>query len=210
VSTNGSTPPARATGPGFGTLRMPASAGLAPPPAAASSRGYLRAGLPAIYAEDDFTGRFLGALETLLDPIVALLDALPQHLSPDLAPADILELITGWLGIQLNESQPTFERREIVRNASELGRRRGTRRGIELALALGFPSLPLRVEDGGSVEWSRDGKPPEAPAPAFIVYCDQYIAEERQAAVARLIEQVKPAHVAYKLRVKAPRSRSQS
>jgi phage tail-like protein len=194
------------TGPGFGTVRFSGAVGTRPPPRVASTRGLLRTGMPAIYQDDDFGMRFLAGLEELLDPVVALLDALPEHLSPDLAPADVLELITGWLGIQLNESQPTLERREIVRNASELGRRRGTRRGIELALALGFPSLPFRVDDGGGVVWSSDGELPEAPAPGFVVYCDRYIAEERQAAVARLIEQVKPAHVAYKLRVKAPKA----
>jgi phage tail-like protein len=194
------------TGPGFGTLRFAGAVGSRPPPAVASTRGLLRTRMPGIYQDDDFGMRFLTGLEELLDPIVALLDALPEHLSPDLAPADVLELITGWLGIQLNESQPTSERREIVRNASELGRRRGTRRGIELALALGFPALPFRVEDGGGVVWSRDGELPEAPAPAFVVYCDQPIPEERQAAVARLIEQVKPAHVGYRLRVKTPKA----
>jgi phage tail-like protein len=194
------------TGPGFGTLRFAGAVGTRPPPPVASTRGLLRARMPGIYQDDDFGMRFLAGLEELLDPIVALLDALPEHLSPDLAPADVLELITGWLGIQLNESQPTLERREIVRNASELGRRRGTRRGIELALALGFPSLPFRVEDGGGVAWSTDGELPEPPPPTFVVYCDKYIAEERQANVARLIEQVKPAHVAYKLRVKAPKA----
>ena len=194
------------TGPGFGTLRFSGAVGTRPPPPVASTRGLLRTRMPGIYQEEDFGMRFLAGLEELLDPIVALLDALPEHLSPDLAPADVLELITGWLGIQLNESQPTFERREIVRNASELGRRRGTRRGVELALALGFPALPLRVEDSGGVVWSTEGELPEAAAPAFVVYCDQPIAEERQAAVARLIEQVKPAHVGYRLRVKTPKS----
>jgi phage tail-like protein len=196
VSTNGSTPPARATGPGFGTLRMPASAGLAPPPAAASSRGYLRAGLPAIYAEDDFTGRFLGALETLLDPIVALLDALPAHFDPDLAPGDLLELIMAWLGLELREAQPTGERREIVRLATELGRRRGTRSGLALALRLAFPDAGFRVEDAGAVVWSADPAAlNDAPPPSFVVYCDTPQPEDRQAEIARLIEQIKPAHV---------------
>jgi phage tail-like protein len=205
---NGEIDPSRLflTGPGFGTVRFSGAVGNRPPPRAASDRALLRSRMPGIYQDEDFGMRFLAGLEELLDPVLALLDALPQHLSPDLAPADVLELVTGWLGIQLNESQPTFERREIVRHASELGRRRGTRRGLELALSLGFPALPLRVEDGGGVEYATDPeKLPEAPAPAFVVYCDRHIPEERQAAVARLIEQVKPAHVSYRLRVKAPR-----
>jgi phage tail-like protein len=191
------------TGPGFGTVRFAQAIGSQPPPAVASMRGILRERLPGIYQQESFGMRFIGALEELLDPVVALLDALPAHFGADLAPADVLELMTGWLGIELNESQPTFERREIVRHAAELGRRRGTMKGLELALALGFPALPFRIEEVGGVRWSTDpGALDDAPAPAFVVYCDQAIPEERQAAVARLIEQMKPAHVSYRLRVR--------
>jgi phage tail-like protein len=201
-STNGDAFP-RATGHGFGTTRVLPSAGMRPPPPAASNRAYLRSRVPSIYQDDDFTARFLAALETLLDPIVALLDALPAHLDPELAPADVLELMTAWLGIELREAQPTAERREIVRMAAELGRRRGTKAGLELALRLGFPGIPFRVEDPGGVVWSTDPDVlAEVPPPSFVVYCDVRQPEERQAEMARLIEQVKPAHVHYRLRVK--------
>ena len=48
--------------------------------------------------------RFVGALETLLDPIVAMLDALPAHFDPDYAPRDVLDLLSAWLGVELDES----------------------------------------------------------------------------------------------------------
>ena len=38
---------------------------------------------------------------------------------------------------------------------------------------------------------------------SFVVYCDAPLEQDRLAAVARLIDQAKPAHVAYRLRVKA-------
>ena len=63
-------------------------------PPVASSRAYLRGALPAVYQEGDFGMRFIGALETLLDPIVAVLDALPAHFSADHAPRDVLDLLT--------------------------------------------------------------------------------------------------------------------
>lgn len=176
-----------------------------PAPAVASARAYLRSALPAIYQEEDgdFTRRFVGALETLLDPIVALLDGLPAHIDADLAPGDVLELLTAWLGIELRESQPTEERREVVRQAVELGRGRGTKRGIELALSLGFPGVPFRVEDPGNVSYGTNPEAlPEAPDPAFVVYCDEPQPLKSQADMARLIEEVKPAHVSYRLRVK--------
>ena len=43
---------------------------------------------------------------SLLDPIVAILDGLPAHFDPDLAPRDILDLLAAWLGVDLDESQP--------------------------------------------------------------------------------------------------------
>ena len=57
--------------------------------------------------------------------------------------------------------------------APELMRRRGTKAGLELALALAFPGVPFRVEDAGAVRWSLDldGDWEDAP-PSFVVYCD--------------------------------------
>jgi phage tail-like protein len=194
-------------GAGFGTLMVRLASGPKETPAVASSRAYLRGSLPAVYQEGDFGMRFIGALETLLDPIVAVLDALPAHFSADHAPRDVLDLLSSWLGVDLDESQTPAQRREMVRQAAELGRRRGTSRGLELALSLGFPKLPLRVEDLGGVRTAPPDGGMDAPAATFIVYCDKPIAEEVQAAVARCIEQYKPVHTTYRLRVKAAKKR---
>jgi phage tail-like protein len=196
-------------GAGFGTLMIQYSGGRRETPEVASSRGLLRSGLPAVYQDEDFGMRFVGALEELLDPIVAILDGMSAHFDPDLAPRDILDLLAVWLGVDLDESQSIAARREKVRHAAELGRRRGTVRGLELALELSFPGLPLRVEDAGGVSWSTEAAAPvEASATQFIVYCDRAIPAEQQAAVARCIEQVKPIHTSYRLRVKAPRKKA--
>jgi phage tail-like protein len=194
-------------GAGFGTLMVQLATGPKETPRVASSRAYLRGGLPAVYQEGDFGMRFIGALETLLDPIVAVLDALPAHFSPDHAPRDILDLLSAWLGVDLDESQTPQQRREMVRQAAELGRRRGTKRGVELALSLAFPKLPLRVEDPGGVRTDPPEGGMDAPAPSFIVYCDTPIPEETQAGVARCIEQYKPVHTTYRLRVRAAKKK---
>lgn len=192
----------------FGTVVFTPSFGRGPTPPVASNRRYLRSALPAVYQDSDFTMRFVGGFETVLDPIVALLDALPAQFDPDLASRDVLELLTRWLGVELEEARSRGEQREVVRGAAELGRRRGTRRGLELALGLSFPGVPFRVEDGGGVEWATDaGTLPKAAAPSFVVYCDAALPEERLAAVARLIERVKPVDARYRLRVKAARKR---
>ena len=197
-------------GAGFGTMMVRLAAGQKDTPPSASSRAYLRAALPAVYQESDFGMRFVGGLEGLLDPIVAVLDGLPAHFDPDHAPRDILNLLAAWLGVDLDESQEIKYQREMVRRAADLGRRRGTVSGIELALELSFPSVPLRVEDQGGVRWSLEQVPAEAPPPSFVVYCDKPVPEETQAAIARCIEQHKPIGTTYRLRVKAPKKKDSS
>lgn len=199
-------------GAGFGTLMIRLAAGPKETPPVASSRAYLRNGLPAVYQEGDFGMRFVGALETLLDPIVAVLDALPAHFDPDFAPRDVLNLMAAWLGVEMDESQELRHQREMVRRSAELGRRRGTVRGLELALELSFPGVPLRVEDQGGVRWTLDPAEAgaDAPPPSFVVYCDKPVAESVQAAIARTIEHWKPVHATYRLRVKAPKKKDES
>ena len=194
-------------GAGFGTMMVQLSAGTTETPQSASSRAYLRDGLPSLYSDGDFGMRFVGALESVLDPIVAVLDALPEHFQPDYAPRHILNLLGHWLGVTLDETQPISVQRDTIRRAAELGRRRGTKGGLELALTLAFPGVPLRVEDEGGVIWSSSDEKVEEKAPQFVVYCDKPVDEKTQAAIARCIEQYKPVHTAYRLRVRAPKKK---
>ncbi|HKH32309.1 MAG TPA: phage tail protein [Gaiellaceae bacterium] len=179
-------------------------------PSVASERSYLRRGLPAIYQENDFGVRFVGSLEPLLDPIVALLDSLPAHVDPSLAPEDMLALLGNWLGLEVDEAWPIESKRELVRRGDELARRHGTRAGLELTLKIAFPQHPLRVEDSGSVTWAGKEAKNDKSGAGFVVYCDAPLDEHELGAVSRLIEQVKPVNVTYKLRVKAARSTSGS
>jgi phage tail-like protein len=188
-------------GGGFGTVAVRVHKGDEETPPAASGREHLRAGLPEIYREQDFAMRFVGALETVLDPIIALLDSLPAHFDPDHAPSDLLKLMAAWLGVELVETQDLHDQRAMVRRAAELARRRGTVGGLQLALELSFPGMPLRVEDSGAVVY---GDTPD-PAPArssFVVYCDQPVSTDTQAAIADCIQRYKPVHTTYRLRVK--------
>jgi phage tail-like protein len=179
-------------------------------PPVLSARASMQRGLPAVYhnpgwlarngSSARFALRFLGALEQVLDPPTALLDNLPAHLEPELAPADVLELLAAWLGLELDETWPIEQRRALVRHAPELARRGGTQAGMELALRLIFPTLPLRVVDGGAV--IAGDSPDKPPAREFAVYCDKAIPVTQQAEVARVIDQLKPVGVKYRLRVK--------
>jgi phage tail-like protein len=196
------------TGGGFGTVQIERAIGGDPAPRPVTARAYLRDHLPGIYADDDFATRFVSGFESVLDPLVGTLDNLPEHFDAAYAPRDVLELMTDWLALERDELRSGDERRRIVARAPELMRLRGTRAGIELALELAFPGVRFRVEDSGGVGWSLDPRGDRKGAPAsFVVYCDVPLADDRQAAVARLIEQAKPAHVAYRLRVRSSEPR---
>ena len=86
------------SGPGFGTLMMQMASGPKETPPVASTRAYLRNGLPALYQDGDFGMRFVGALEELLDPIVAVLDGAALPLRPELRPAGHPEPARGMAG----------------------------------------------------------------------------------------------------------------
>jgi len=194
-------------GGGFGTIQIERAVGGDEAPQPVSTHGYLRGHLPALYADDDFAMRLVSAFEAVLDPLVATLDNLADHFDAAYAPRDVLELLTEWLALERDELRSGEERRRIVQRAPQLMRLRGTRAGLELALELAFPGVPFRIEDAGGVSWSLDpdGGGKEQPA-SFVIYCDMPLPENRLAAVARLIEQAKPAHVAYRLRVRAAES----
>lgn len=191
-------------GGGFGTIQIERATGGDPAPRPVSSHRYLRDHLPAIYADGDFGMRMVSAFEAVLDPLVAALDNLAEHFDADHAPRDVLELISDWLALERDELRSGEERRRVVQRAPELMCLRGTRAGVELALELAFPGVPFRVEDAGGVRVADDpnGEWEDAPT-SFVVYCDTPLEQERLAAVARLIDQAKPAHVAYRLRVKS-------
>jgi phage tail-like protein len=191
-------------GGGFGTMQIERVVGSEPAPGAASGPGHLRNQLPDLYRESDFAMRFLAGFELVLDPLLAMLDNLPEHFDSAYAPRDVLNLLTRWLGLEHDESRSGEERRRLLQRAPELLRRRGTRSGLELALELAFPGVPFRIEERGTVTWALEqpGDVAEEP-PSFVVYCDVPLAAERLAAVVRVIDQAKPAHVSFRLRVRA-------
>jgi phage tail-like protein len=191
------------------TSRLPATRNGAGPdgvPENAQLRRYLRNGLPAIYHDGDFGLRFIEGLEAVLDPIVALLDCLHAYISPEIAPRDMVQLMAAWLGVELDEAWPEERWRELVLNASQLARMRGTKAGLELELSVAFPGVPLRVEDEGGVYAAQDeSQLPPVKEPGFVVYCETPLSEADAAALARSIENMKPVHVNYRLRIKAPK-----
>ena len=191
---------------GFGTeqLRAAARAGAA---RRLAPRGCCAAGMPSLYHDDDFTMRFLGAVETVLDPLLAMLDALPAHFDVRLAPDDVLDLLAAWLGPRARrdaaggapaaDRPPGLRARAPAGNPGRASSWRCTSRSRACrsrSRTAGRAAGALREED----------LPPPGPC-ELVVRCRVPMPTETAAAVARTIEEVKPAHVPYKLRVRTAR-----
>lgn len=190
-----------------------------------SSKANLAHGVDAFDAEDaeyareaelaelnlTFAMRFLKALEEVLDPIVTLLDCLPAHLDPKLAPLNALHTMADWLGLPFEEHVPgdnwlseqdrhkklRQRQQRLVEKALEINRSRGTKGGLELLLELMFgdPDRPVfKVLDGGycvvgSLPPADRGRPEPG---TFVVQWTEHLHPDVVRAVKHLVEREKP------------------
>ncbi len=85
--------------------------------------------------------------------MLSTLDNLPAYLDPALAPADFLQWLSSWVGVDADPAWPEELRRAVVVRAVELHRWRGTRRGLAERLRLCF-GVHADITDGGGAAWS--------------------------------------------------------
>ncbi|WCB93497.1 hypothetical protein DSM104299_02210 [Baekduia alba] len=174
----------------------------APRPRSASARRLMVEALPPIYRDVPAGGgaplveRWLGGLEEVLDPVVALLDNLPAHLDPELAPDDLVDLLCGWVGMPLGPALALDAKRRLLAHSAEIADTRGTLRGLDLVLGLAFPDLGLTATHTGAVTTGADpAVSPDAPAPEIVVRSAAPLGSEQRLALLELLEDQRPAHV---------------
>lgn len=102
--------------------------------------------LPAIYREDELMGRFLMLFESFWEPIQSQIVALPDYFDPSLTPSDFLPWLATWIDLTLDEQWPEERRRQLLRSAVPLFRRRGTCRGLAEYLEIYSDATPDIVE----------------------------------------------------------------
>lgn len=161
--------------------------------------------LPAVLQEDGFLQRFLMAFDDALAPVFTTLDGLSSYIDPLLAPEDFLDWLADWVGVRLDESWSTAQRRDVVANAAMIHRRRGTVAGVADAVRLAVGGvLDVRIEDSGGASWSASpgaAFPGSAPA---LLHVRVFAASREDVNVRRLegiINAVKPAHVPHTLEI---------
>ncbi|MEU3225852.1 phage tail protein [Streptomyces sp. NPDC006976] len=162
--------------------------------------------LPAVYLEQDFLRRFLGALDDVLAPVLLTIDNLPAHLDPRSAPDDFLAWLAQWVAAEPHEDSPDVRRRETVRGAVARHARRGTAGGLAEAVRLRTGTEPEITESGGTA-WSTGPQTalPGAPRPWVTIRVRERRGRDiDRARLEELIAAEVPAHVGFTLEILPP------
>lgn len=147
--------------------------------------------LPGIYADHPFLDGFLRIFESIWEPLERQIDQLYAYFDPHLTPTEFLPWLGTWVDLSLDENWPEARRRELIHRAADLYRRRGTPGALRDYLTIYLGVEPEIVEDGA------DGNPFHFTV-IFRVADPGAIDQDR---VRRIIEEEKPAHTTYTLRV---------
>lgn len=102
--------------------------------------------LPALYQEDELMGRFLMLFESFWQPIEHQIADLSLYFDPDMTPPEFLPWLASWLNLVLDEGWPEQKRRNLLRAASSLYRKRGTRQGLQQYLEI-FTEGQVRIQE---------------------------------------------------------------
>ena len=105
--------------------------------------------LPAIYRKEGKTGflyRLLCLFAGILAGVEDEVDGTHNRLSPERAPQEFLPWLASWVALVLDETWPVEKRRQLIRQAVELYRWRGTIRGIRTFVEIYTGLVPDIVE----------------------------------------------------------------
>jgi phage tail-like protein len=92
---------------------------------------------------------FLQAFQRVLAELEEEIDTVHRSFDPDATRADFLEWLGGWVALSFRADLDEARRREFIRRAVALYRRRGTRRGLEeiLEVHTGLPESDVVVDE---------------------------------------------------------------
>jgi phage tail-like protein len=117
--------------------------------------------LPAVYAQDplarDFTERFLGLFDAHLEDLDDVLDRRGALLDADALPDAALGWLGGLVGTGFEATMPAERRRELLRAAPRLYRRRGTPDGLAETLRIALGVTAAIEELGPARPWGAVG-----------------------------------------------------
>jgi len=171
--------------------------------------------LPALYRTDAFLARFLLIFQSIVDPIEQTIDNTDLYLDPGMAPTSFLPWLAHWVGITLDPGLDVPRQRELIRQAVELSRWKGTRRGLREELRIRTGNRSLIVENFDGMRLGQDAC--LGLNTHLGVRFDQFISvtmavnggrATSQQEVDSMVQDLKPAHVGHIVRtVPAPRGK---
>ena len=172
-----------------------------------STSSYLKY-LPGIYAENEFTSRFLMILESVLSPLERTIDNIAYYFDPGTTPEEFLPWLASWLKISLMRPESARRQREFLSHIGELFAWRGTKRGLTEYILLHTGVTPIIEEDFDPLvltDSSRlgintvlGGNDPNHFTVRFRPDDAQYIDQDQ---IIAIIESEKPAHTQYTLEI---------
>jgi phage tail-like protein len=189
--------------------------------------------LPPVFHEDsvsaDLLDRFLSYFDTIFAEAETVIEGFTAYLDPDGVPSgEFLSWLGQWFDLQFLAVWDDNVRREFIRRAIELYKRRGTIGGMQAILELHTGVVPTIIEhfrlvnylgsfeaaDAGVINNTIyvGGQPLPAPAtPAegahrFTIVLPAYTldTDDEEHTLRRLIEAQKPAHTGFELRTFNP------
>jgi phage tail-like protein len=161
--------------------------------------------LPAIFRQDPFVGRFLLAFETILTgPGVAdqpgleeTIGRLPDHVDPHTTPEEFLPWLAGWVALSLRADWDAQTKRDFTREIVSLYRLRGTQAGLQRMLEI-YTGEPVTIDD------SFTDPPHFFQVKVTLSEPDRDLLRRKQEIARAIVDQEKPAHTFYGLRVGVP------
>ena len=172
-----------------------------------STSSYLKY-LPGIYAENEFTSRFLMILESVLSPLERTIDNIASYFDPSTTPEEFLPWLSSWLKISLMRPESARRQREFLSHIGEVFAWRGTKRGLTEYIGLHTGVTPIIEEDFDPLvltDSSRlgintvlGGKDPIHFTVRFESNDSPYIDRDQ---IIAIIESEKPAHTRYSLEI---------
>lgn len=182
--------------------------------------------LPRVYQEqDELMGRFLMLFESFWAPIEGQIDNIPLYFDPALTPLKLLPWLATWVDLTLDDHWPEAKRRQLLKAAVSLYRKRGTRRGLREYLEI-YTGAQVQISEHGAHNMllgpeARLGLgvalgtlnmphtftvtvflPPASGVVATAAEHERYEADRRRM-IETIIEAEKPAHTSYILRLEA-------
>ena len=164
--------------------------------------------LPALFHEDPFVGRFLLAFERILsgfppdagDPLPTqpgleeIVDRLHTYFDPAETPRDFLPWLASWVALSLREDWLEVERRALLSRIVSIYRKRGTKAGLLDFLEIFVGERPVIYEFDEPVHYFQ--------VEMTVPHPDAFSRIQRIARA--IIDQEKPAHTIYTLRILVP------